>query len=39
MTAVKDVVVAGKRIVEDGHHAQQKEIVERFKALQKKLWG
>ena len=38
-TAVKDVVVAGKRIVEDGHHAQQEEIVERFKALQKKLWG
>ena len=38
-TALKDVVVAGKRIVEDGHHAQQEEIVERFKALQKKLWG
>ncbi|MDQ1638018.1 MAG: formimidoylglutamate deiminase [Pyrinomonadaceae bacterium] len=38
-TAVKDVVVGGKRIVEDGHHAQQEEIVERFKALQKKLWG
>jgi formimidoylglutamate deiminase len=38
-TAVKDVVVGGKRIVADGHHAQQEEIVERFKALQKKLWG
>jgi len=38
-TAVKDVVVAGKRIVEDGHHAQQEEIVEKFKALQKKLWS
>jgi formimidoylglutamate deiminase len=38
-TAVKDVVVAGKRIVADGHHAQQEEIVERFKALQKRLWG
>ncbi len=38
-TAVKDVVVAGKRIVEDGKHAQQEEIVERFKVLQKKLWG
>jgi formimidoylglutamate deiminase len=37
-TAVKDVVVGGKRIVEDGRHAQQEEIVERFKALQKKLW-
>ncbi|MEO7969682.1 MAG: formimidoylglutamate deiminase [bacterium] len=38
-TAVKDVVVGGKRIVEDGHHAQQEEIVERFKALQKRLWA
>jgi formimidoylglutamate deiminase len=38
-TAVKDVVVGGKRIVADGRHAQQEEIVERFKALQKKLWG
>ncbi len=38
-TAVKDVVVGGKRIVEDGKHAQQEEIVERFKPLQKKLWG
>jgi len=37
--AVKDVVVGGKRIVEDGRHAQQEEIVERFKRLQKKLWG
>jgi formimidoylglutamate deiminase len=38
-TAIRDVVVGGKRIVEDGHHAQQEEIVERFKALQKRLWG
>ncbi|HEY2975714.1 MAG TPA: formimidoylglutamate deiminase [Pyrinomonadaceae bacterium] len=38
-TAVKDVVVAGKQIVEEGRHAQQEEIVEKFKALQKKLWG
>lgn len=37
-TAIKDVVVGGKRIVADGRHAQQEEIVERFKALQKKLW-
>ena len=37
-TAVKDVVVGGKRIIEDGRHAQQEEIVEKFKALQKKLW-
>jgi formimidoylglutamate deiminase len=38
-TAVRDVVVGGKRIVEDGRHAQQEEIVERFKALQKRLWA
>jgi formimidoylglutamate deiminase len=37
-TAIKDVVVGGKRIIEDGKHAQQEDIVERFKALQKKLW-
>ncbi len=38
-TAIREVVVGGKRIVENGRHAQQEEIVERFKALQKKLWG
>ena len=38
-TAVKDVVVGGKHIVENGRHAQEEEIVERFKALQKRLWN
>jgi formimidoylglutamate deiminase len=38
-TAVRDVVVGGQRIVEDGRHAAQDEIVERFRALQKKLWN
>jgi formimidoylglutamate deiminase len=38
-TAVRDVVVGGKQIVENGRHAQQEEIVQRFTALQKKLWG
>jgi formimidoylglutamate deiminase len=38
-TAVKDVVVGGKRIVEDGRHSLQEEIVERFKALQNRLWS
>jgi formimidoylglutamate deiminase len=37
-SAVKDVVVGGRRIVEDGRHVQQEEIVDRFKQLQKKLW-
>jgi formimidoylglutamate deiminase len=38
-SAVKDVVVGGKRIVEDGRHAFQDEIVEKFCKLQKKLWS
>ena len=38
-TAVKDVFVGGKQIVSEGRHAQQGEIVSRFKKLQKKLWG
>ncbi|HEX8889894.1 MAG TPA: formimidoylglutamate deiminase [Pyrinomonadaceae bacterium] len=38
-TAVKDVFVGGKQIVNDGRHAAQEEIVERFRALQKRLWG
>jgi len=38
-TAIKDVVVGGKRIVAEGRHALQEEIIGRFTALQKKLWG
>lgn len=38
-TAVKDVVVSGKRIVEDGRHFAQEEITEKFKTLQKRLWS
>jgi formimidoylglutamate deiminase len=38
-TAIKDVVVGGKQIVQDGRHADQEDIVERFKQLQKKLWS
>jgi len=38
-TAVKDVFVGGEQVVSDGRHAQQEEIVSRFKKLQKKLWG
>jgi len=38
-TAVKDVVVNGKRIVEDGRHSDQEEIVERFNSLQRRLWN
>jgi formimidoylglutamate deiminase len=38
-TAVKDVVVGGKPIVEDGRHFAQEEIIEQFKSLQQKLWN
>jgi formimidoylglutamate deiminase len=38
-TAIRDVVVGGRQIVEDGRHARQEEIVERFSELQKKLWN
>ena len=38
-TAVKDVFVGGEQIVSEGRHAQQEEIVSRFKKLQHKLWG
>lgn len=38
-TAVKDVFVGGKQIVSQGQHKEQHEIVERFNALQKRLWG
>jgi formimidoylglutamate deiminase len=36
--AIKDVVVAGNTIVEDGRHAKQEDILTSFAALQKKLW-
>jgi formimidoylglutamate deiminase len=38
-TAVKDVFVAGKRIVAEGRHPLQEEVVERFKELQRRLWS
>lgn len=37
-SAVSDVVVRGKRIIEEGAHNSQGEIVERFTQLQKRLW-
>lgn len=37
-TAMRDVVVGGRRIVEDGHHPTQDEIIERFANLQRRLW-
>jgi formimidoylglutamate deiminase len=36
-TAIRDVVVGGKRIVEDGRHTAQDEIVRSFSELQKRV--
>ncbi|HMF58608.1 MAG TPA: amidohydrolase family protein, partial [Pyrinomonadaceae bacterium] len=38
-TAVREVAVGGKLIVEDGHHRASAEVAEKFSALQRKLWG
>ncbi|MFL6209430.1 MAG: formimidoylglutamate deiminase [Pyrinomonadaceae bacterium] len=37
--AVSEVVVGGQLIVQSGQHAAQEEIIERFKALQTRLWA
>jgi formimidoylglutamate deiminase len=38
-TAVRDVCVGGKLIIEDGRHKAEREIVGRFVALQRRLWN
>ena len=38
-TAVRDVFVGGRQVVADGRHADGRETVERFAALQRRLWG
>jgi formimidoylglutamate deiminase len=38
-SAVRDVVVNGHRVVCDGRHPLQEEIVSRYKELHRKLWG
>ncbi|MBC7910132.1 MAG: formimidoylglutamate deiminase, partial [Pyrinomonadaceae bacterium] len=38
-TAMREVFVGGKRLVEDGRHRSQEGIVEKFSALQGRLWN
>ncbi|MBV8549903.1 MAG: formimidoylglutamate deiminase [Acidobacteriaceae bacterium] len=38
-SAIRDTYVAGKAIVQDGRHAQQAEITEEFRTVQRKLWS
>ena len=37
-SAIRDVYVAGKPMIQDGWHKEQERIVERFAAVQKRLW-
>src|SRR5579885_2076043 len=37
-TAIRDVFVGGKRLVEDGRHPAQEEVVRRFARIQRSLW-
>jgi formimidoylglutamate deiminase len=38
-TAVRDVFVAGKQVIDAGHHPLQDEIVRNFSDLQRRLWN
>jgi formimidoylglutamate deiminase len=38
-SAIRDVVVSGRRIVTDGHHNAQEEICQAFALLQRRLWA
>lgn len=38
-TAIRDLFIGGRPVIEDGRHRAQNEIVSGFKALQKRLWG
>ncbi|HKP73808.1 MAG TPA: hypothetical protein VJT82_12775, partial [Pyrinomonadaceae bacterium] len=38
-TAVRETVVGGRLVVEDGQHHARDEIIERFKDLQRRLWA
>lgn len=39
LAAVRDVAVGGQLIIEDRHHRAEREIIEKFIALQKRLWS
>ncbi len=38
-SAIRDVYVSGRPVIEDGRHPLEEEIVERFAKVQKKLWN
>ena len=38
-SAVRDVFVAGKQVLHDGHHPLEEEIISRYRSLHRKLWS
>jgi formimidoylglutamate deiminase len=38
-TAIRDVVVNGKVILQDGRHPLQEEIVSRYQSVYRRVWG
>ena len=38
-SAIREVFVGGRPVIEEGHHPQQEDIVARFESVQAKLWG
>ncbi len=38
-SAIRDVVVNGRIILQDGHHPLQEEIVEKYREIYRKVWG
>lgn len=38
-SAIRDVIVGAKRVIEEGRHPMQKEIVSEFAAVQARLWS
>jgi formimidoylglutamate deiminase len=38
-SAIRDVVVNGRIILQDGHHPLQEEIIEKYREVYRKVWG
>ena len=38
-TAIREVCVAGKMQVQDGHHVRERDILQNFRELQRRLWS
>jgi formimidoylglutamate deiminase len=38
-SAIRDVVVGGRMILQDGHHPLQEEIIQKYREVYRKVWG